>query len=157
MTPTESFNIIRELLQQRADANARLALIPYEGTPEVKTQSGQRYLYMRKRVAGKLTSTYVGPYEETLHQLLLRSAAEARELHKQIRNINRQLAKLGYAENELAPNIVANLDFARANMAANIYDQAVLEGVVTSFPQTAEIIKNPALQMTDVSYCLSWR
>ena len=35
-----------------------------------------------------------------------------------------------------------NLDFARANMKSNIYDQAVLEGVATTFPQTEEIIEN---------------
>lgn len=34
-----------------------------------------------------------------------------------------------------------NLDFARANMKANIYDQAVLEGVATTFPQTEDIIE----------------
>ena len=36
---------INELLYQRADINARLALIPYEGTPEVKERDGNRYLY----------------------------------------------------------------------------------------------------------------
>ena len=40
------------------------------------------------------------------------------------------------------PAIYQNLDFARANMKANIYDQAVLEGVATSFPQTEDIIDN---------------
>lgn len=38
--------------------------------------------------------------------------------------------------------MLLNLDFARANLKANIYDQAVLEGVATSFPQTEEIIEN---------------
>jgi Uncharacterized conserved protein len=35
-----------------------------------------------------------------------------------------------------------NLDFAKTNMKANIYDQAVLEGVATSYPQTEDIIDN---------------
>lgn len=35
-----------------------------------------------------------------------------------------------------------NLEFARAHLKQNIYDQAVLEGVATSFPQTEEIIDN---------------
>ena len=30
----------------------------------------------------------------------------------------------------------------RANMKSNIYDQAVLEGVGTTFPQTEEILNN---------------
>ena len=43
---------------------------------------------------------------------------------------------------ELEARVIQNLDFARANMKANIYDQAVLEGVATSFPQTEDIINN---------------
>ena len=142
MQATSNFERIRELLHQKADLNARLRLIPYEGTPEVKSKGAGRYLYMRRRVAGKLTSTYVDVYSEELHQLLLRNAAEARELRKQLRRVERQLATLGYAEGDLDPRVALNLDFARANMKASIYDQAVLEGVATSFPQTEEIIEN---------------
>lgn len=142
MTNSNEFEEIQELLRARADCNARLALIPYEGTPEVKTQGGGRYLYMRKRVAGKLTSTYVDVYSEELHQLLLRNAAEARELRKGIRRIDKRLAQLGFEEGELDARVALNLDFARANMSSSIYDQAVLEGVATSFPQTEEIINN---------------
>lgn len=133
---------INEVLQQRADVNARLALIPYEGTPEVKERGGKRYLYMRKRVNGRLTSTYVDVYSEELHQLLLKNAADARALRKQLRALERQLAQLGYSEGEFSSRVLLNLDFARANMKSSIYDQAVLEGVSTTFPQTEDIIEN---------------
>lgn len=43
-------NQIRELLHQKADLQARINLIPYDGTPEVKKQGDKQYLYMRKRV-----------------------------------------------------------------------------------------------------------
>lgn len=137
-----AFDEIQTLLRERADLNARLALIPYEGTPEIKELSGQRYLYTRKRVAGKITSTYAGPYSDELYQMLVRSTREARELRKHLRRLERKLADAGYQERELSPRVVQNLDFARANMKSNIYDQAVLEGVATSFPQTEEIIDN---------------
>ena len=133
---------INELLYQRADINARLALIPYEGTPEVKERDGNRYLYMRKRVRGKLTSTYVDVYSEDLHQLLLRNAAEARTLRKELRKCEKELAAAGYSEDELSPRVLLNLDFARANMKSMIYEQAVLEGVSTTFPQTEDIVDN---------------
>lgn len=133
---------INEVLQQRVDVNARLAFIPYEGTPEVKERAGKRYLYMRKRVSGRLTSTYVDVYSEELHQLLLRNAAEARVLRKQLRALERQLAQLGYSEDELFPRVLLNLDFARANLKSSIYDQAVLEGVSATFPQTEDILEN---------------
>ena len=136
------FNEIQKLLQDKADCQARINLIPYDGTPEIKEIASGKYLYIRKRVGSRLTSTYVGNYSDDLYQLLLRNAKELRELRKNIRKIDKQLASLGYVSTEVAPRIMQNLDFARANMKANIYDQAVLEGVATSFPQTEDIIEN---------------
>lgn len=54
----------------------------------------------------------------------------------------KELSAIGYEETGLPNRVLQNIDFARANMKANIYDQAVLEGVGTSFPQTEEIINN---------------
>ena len=64
--------------------------MPYDGNPEIKEVSGAKYLYIRKRVAGKLTSTYVDVYSDTLYQLLLRNNQEAKELRKQIRKIEKE-------------------------------------------------------------------
>ena len=136
------FDIIQRLIQERADYQARLNLIPYDGSPEVKENSSGKYLYVRKRVNGRLTSTYVDIYSDDLYQLLLRNTKEARNLKKQIRRIDKELAENGYIGDELSPEVITNLEFARANMKSNIYDQAVLEGVATSFPQTEEIIEN---------------
>lgn len=84
----------------------------------------------------------MGEYSDELYQLLLRNAREGRELKKTIRRLDKELAQLGYSNTELLPRVQLNLDFARANMKSNIYDQAVLEGVATTFPQTEEIIEN---------------
>lgn len=153
-----NYSEIQELLQQKADIQARLNLMPYDGTPEIKEQSGSKYLYMRKRVAGKLTSTYVGAYSDELYQLLLHNAKERKDLNKSIRKINKELVALGYEDKELSPRVMQNLDFARANMKANIYNQAVLEGVATSFPQTEDIIENGqvnGVSATDVQKILN--
>ena len=136
------FDEIQSALRERADLNARISLIPYEGTPEIKEVSGRKYLYTRKRIGSRVTSTYVGTYSDELYQLLLRNTREAREIRKSLRKLDKTLAELGYQEIEPTPRVIQNLDFARANMKANIYDQAVLEGVATSFPQTEEIIEN---------------
>ena len=136
------FDIIQRLIQERADYQARLNLIPYDGSPEVKENSSGKYLYVRKRVNGRLTSTYIDIYSDDLYQLLLRNTKEARNLKKQIRRIDKELAANGYIGDELSPEVITNLEFARANMKSNIYDQAVLEGVATSFPQMEEIIEN---------------
>ncbi|MBQ4426076.1 MAG: Fic family protein [Lachnospiraceae bacterium] len=137
-----AFEETQALLRERADLNARLSLIPYEGTPEIKNVNEQNYLYTRKRIGSRVTSTYVGIYSDELYQLLLRNTREARELRRQIRKLDKHLAELGYQESKLSARVTQNLDFARANMKINIYDQAVLEGVATSFPQTEEIIEN---------------
>lgn len=136
------YDEIQELLRSRADLHARLKLMPYDGTPEIKKRGEGKYLYVRKRVAGKQTSTYVGVYTEELFNLLLRNAGEIREIRKELRSLEKQLAVAGYSEDQLSADVIINLEFARANMKISIYDQAVLEGVATSFPQTEEIIDN---------------
>lgn len=152
------FEMQRELLNKRADLKARLNFLPYDGTPEVKKQGDAKYLYIRKREGGRLSSTYVGAYSDTLYDLLLKNAAEAKAIRREMRKIERKLVELGYSADELPERVLQNIDFARANMKANIYDQAVLEGVATSFPQTAEIIENGivnGMTATDVQKILN--
>ena len=149
---------IQELLHQKADYQARLNLLPYDGTPEIKERDGKKYLYVRKRIGSRLSSTYVDAYSDELYQLLLRNARDAREFKKNIRRLDKELAALGYSNAEIPPRVQLNLDFARANMKSNIYDQAILEGVATSFPQTEDIIENGTVNgmtATDVQKILN--
>lgn len=143
---SSDFDIIQELLQKKADLQARLNLIAYDGTPDIKESNSGKYLYIRKRVGGRLTSTYVDVYSDELYQMLLKTTKEAREIKKQLRRVEKDLADKGYASSDLDADVIKNLDFARANMKSNIYDQAVLEGVATTFPQTEEIIENGTVQ-----------
>ena len=155
---TNQFTEIQELLRTRADLQARLNLMPYDGSPEIKERGDGKYLYVRKRVVGKLTSTYVGAYTDELYNLLLRNARETREIRKELRRVEKQLAAAGYSEDELPSEVISNIAFARANMKMNIYDQAVLEGVATSFPQTEEIIDNgkvSGMTATDIQKILN--
>lgn len=149
---------IQELLHQKADYQARLKLLPYDGNPEIKENGGRKYLYIRKRVGSRLSSTYVDVYSDELYQMLLRNARDAREFRKNIRRLDKELAQLGYSEQEISPRAQLNLDFARANMKSNIYDQAILEGVATSFPQTEDILENgivSGMTATDVQKILN--
>ena len=149
---------MKELIQEKAELEARLNLMPYDGSPEIKENGSGKYLYIRKRVGGRLTSTYVDVYSDDLYQLLLRNVKEAREIKKAIRRINKELAEIGYVKESLEANVVFNLDFARANIKTSIYDQAVLEGVSTTFPQTEDIIENGTVNgmtATDVQKILN--
>ncbi|MCM1284723.1 MAG: Fic family protein [Acetobacter sp.] len=153
-----NFNEIQELLNQKADFQARINLLAYDGTPEIKNINDKKYLYIRKRIGSRVTSTYVDAYSDDLYQLLLRNNRERRELNKSIRKIDKRLAELGFSSGELPEKIVLNLEFARANMKSNIYSQAVLEGVATTFPQTEDIIDNGKINgvtATDVQKILN--
>lgn len=132
----------QELLNKKAELQARLSLLPYDGTPEVKEISGKKYLYIRKRELNKVKSTYVGEYNDDLYQLLVKNNAESKALKKQIRQTEKDLAELGYKNTILDNKVILNLEFARANMKKIIYDQAVLEGVGTTFPDTEAILEN---------------
>ena len=136
------FEILQNLLREKAELKSCLNLLPYDGTPEVKDMSSGKYLYMRKRIGNKVTSTYVGTYSDDLYNLLVKNAKESKELKKKIRLIDKKLAEIGYSEEELDPKVVLNLEFARSNMKQIIYDQAILEGVSTTFPDTETIIDN---------------
>ena len=147
------FNIFQDLLRNKAELQARLNLIPYEGTIEIKEIDNKKYLYIRKRLVNKVKSIYVGIYSEELHITLLRQVKDAKEIKKKIRAIDKELAKLGYSQEELSNEVVLNVDFARANMKALIYDQAVLEGISTTFPDTELLIENGKvnnMSVTDV-------
>lgn len=136
------FNKTQYLLRNKAEMQARLNLIPYEGTIEIKEIDNKKYLYIRKRLLNKIKSIYVGIYSEELHMTLLRQVKDAKELKKKIREVDKELAKLGYNQEELTDKLMLNLDFARANMKSLIYDQAILEGISTTFPDTELIIDN---------------
>ena len=138
----DNYNRIQELLHKKADLQARLNLITYDGSPEIKGTNGNKYIYIRKRIASKLTSTYVDLYSEELFQKLLKDAKESRVLKKELRHLEKELALLGYVNKELTNNVLINLDYARSSMKEIIYDQAILEGVSTTFPQTETIIEN---------------
>lgn len=136
------FNEIQFLLRNKAELQARLNLIPYEGTVEIKEIDGKKYLYTRKRIANKVKSIYVGVYSEELYTVLLKQVKDAKDIKKKIREIEKDLAKLNYGQTDLSNEVIINLDFARANMKSLIYDQAILEGISTTFPDTELIIDN---------------
>jgi len=74
--------------------------------------------------------------------LLVCQAQELREIKKNIRLIDKRLAEIGYSEKDISPRLILNIEFARANIKNLIYDQAVLEGIETTFPQTETILDN---------------
>ncbi len=133
---------IQNLLNQKADLQSKIKISAFDGSIEIKTVNGEKYIYVRKKEAGRNTSTYIDKYSEELYATAINQSQEIRSIKKQIRKIEKGLAELGYQESDLTPRVQLNIDFARANVKNLIYDQAVLEGVSTTFPQTETILEN---------------
>lgn len=134
--------MIQKLLKDKADLQAQINVSAFDGSIEIKTVNNEKYIYVRKREAGKYKSTYIDKYSEELYAIAVNQSLHIRAVKKQLRTVEKELAKLGYEESELTPRVRMNIDFARANVKNLIYDQAVLEGVSTTFPQTETILEN---------------
>lgn len=133
---------IQTLLNEKADIQSRIKVSNFDGSIEVKTLNNEKYIYVRKMEGGKHKSNYIDKYSDELYAMAVNQSLEIRTLKKRLRQIEKELAKLGYSEIELSPRVQLNIDFARANVKTLIYDQAVLEGVSTTFPQTETILEN---------------
>ncbi len=133
---------IQELLSKKAELQARINLFRLNGSLEIKENKSGKYIYIRRREFGRLKSEYIDKYSEEVYASLLKMVKETRALKKELREIEKLLALKGYSFGELSPTVRLNLDFARLNMKSNIYEQAVLEGVATTYPQTETIIEN---------------
>ena len=137
-----NIEIIQKLLNEKADLQAKISISAFDGNIEIKTINDEKYIYVRKREAGRYKSTYIDKYTEELYVAAVNQAQHIRAVKKQLRQVEKELAKLGYEEGVLTPRVKLNIDFARANVKSLIYDQAVLEGVSTTFPQTETILEN---------------
>lgn len=137
-----NIEMIQKLLNDKADLQAQINISAFVGSIEIKTVNNEKYIYVRKREAGKYKSTYIDKYSEELYAMAVNQSQHIRAVKKQLRKVEKELAKLGYEESELTPRVRLNIDFARANVKNLIYDQAVLEGVSTTFPQTETILEN---------------
>lgn len=149
---------IQKLLKNKADLQAKVNVSAFDGSIEVKTVNNEKYIYVRKRELGKYKSTYIDKFSEELYAMAVSQSLEIRAIKKQLRKIEKELAVLGYEESELSPRVRLNIDFARANVKSLIYDQAVLEGVSTTFPQTETILENGVVngvKATDVQKILN--
>ena len=137
-----NIEMVQKLLHDKADLQAQINISVFDGSIEIKTVNNEKYIYVRKREAGKYKSTYIDKYSEELYAIAVNQSQHIRAVKKQLRKVEKELAKLGYEESELTPRVRLNIDFARANVKKLIYDQAVLEGVSTTFPQTETILEN---------------
>lgn len=128
------------LIQNKQLLEHQLESLSY-GSIEIRENGSNRYIYVHYREDGVSLTKYVDEYSDDLYNLILNNNIKAKRLKKQIRDINKELKKLNYIENELNSDVEINIDFAKKHLVDTIYKQAILEGVATTFADTESIIE----------------
>ena len=131
---------IMNLLQSKQVLEHELQSLAY-GSVEIRENNAHKYIYVHYREDGVVLTKYVGEYADELYNLILNNSIKAKELKKQIREINKKLKQFNYVEEELNPKVEQNIDFAKRHLVDTIYKQAILEGVATTFADTESIIE----------------
>ena len=131
---------IMGLLQNKQLLEHELQSLAY-GSVEIREKDSNKYIYVHYREDGVALTKYVGEYSEELYNLILNNSIKAKELKKQIREINKKLKQLNYVEEKLSEKVEQNIDFAKRHLVDTIYKQAMLEGIATTFADTESIIE----------------
>ena len=132
--------LVLALLEQRKIKEYTLNQLVY-GSVEIRGKDGNKYIYTHTRENGIHLTKYVGVHSDTLYKMIVENNDTAKILKKEIRVIDRKIKNLGYVDDELPKDVAINIDYAKKYLAKTIYQQALLEGVSTTFLQTENIIK----------------
>ena len=131
---------IMNLLKSKQILEKELQSLSY-GSVEIRENESNKYIYVHYREDGVALTKYVGEYSDELYNLILNNSIKAKELKKQIKEIIKKLKTLNYVESKLPEKVEKNIDFAKRHLVDTIYDQAILEGVATTFADTENIIE----------------
>ncbi len=131
---------IMNLLKSKQILENELQALSY-GSVEIRENESNKYIYVHYRENGVALTKYVGEYSDELYNLILNNSIKAKQLKKQIKEIVKKLKMLDYVENKLPEKVEQNIDFAKRHLIDTIYDQAILEGVATTFADTENIIE----------------
>lgn len=131
---------VLNLLDERQELNKRLHSLAY-GTPEIRERGGKKYLYVHYREDGIAFTKYVDEFSEELYNSIVFGNNAAKQIKKRLREIEKQLKALGYAEGEISDDVARNIDFAKKYLVDTIFNQAVLEGIATTYADTQTIIE----------------
>ncbi|MDO4493815.1 MAG: hypothetical protein Q4C53_08030 [Clostridia bacterium] len=141
------------LIAERDRLRAELEKLQYSGMPEVKTRGGKQYLYTRRRIDGRLTSTYIGPYSNELFDALKENGAREHDLRISLRRLEKKLAgkltaKQPKTEARTAPSAPAGdksavwLMLAKKRRNALVANEAPLAGITADRRRVLALLNN---------------
>ena len=119
----EKIEIIN-LLQSKQLLEHELQSIAY-GSVEIRENDSNKYIYVHYREDGVALTKYVGEYSEELYSLVLNNNIKAKEIKRQIREINKKLKQFNYVEEDLSEKVKQNIDFAKRHLVDTIYKQDI--------------------------------
>lgn len=106
----------------------------------IEFRDNNKYIYVHYYDEGIPITKYAGKNTKKLYNEILANNFLAKQYKEEIRKINKKLKQLNYKNQELNDNIKDNVDFAKRNLVDSIYNQAILEGITTTFADTENII-----------------
>lgn len=131
---------VMSLLQDKEILEKELNNLIY-GSVEIRKNESNKYIYVHYRDNGIALTKYVGEYSDELYNLILNNNVKAKQLKKQIRDLNDKIKQFDYIDEDISEDVKLNIDFAKRHLVDTIYKQAILEGVATTFADTESIIE----------------
>lgn len=131
---------LNNLLNMKEKLKQKLESMIY-GTVEIRESDNKKYIYVHFRDNGRLRTKYAGEYTDELYNLISNNNLEVKEVKKEIRKIDRILKKENFNYSGLSEKVKLNIDLAKRNLVDTIYNQAILEGIATTFADTENIIE----------------
>ena len=113
----------------------------FYGSVEIREINNKKVIYLHYREEGLSLTRYAGEYTDELYNLVLNNNVRAKALKKEIKKMTKELKDAGYIEQSINQEVALNIDFAKKHMADTIYQQAVLEGIATTYADTETIIE----------------
>ena len=89
---------IMNLLQNKQLLEHELQSLAY-GSVEIRENDSNKYIYVHYREDGVVLTKYVGEYSDELYNLVLNNSIKAKELKKQIKEINKTFPPYKYIKN----------------------------------------------------------
>ena len=131
---------ILSLLSEKKALEQQLESLVW-GAIEVRQKDDRKYIYVHFRENGIALTRYAGEFSEDLYNLILKNSVRAKAIKKELRRVEKQLKLSGYEKSEIPESVRLNIDFANRHLVDTIYNQAVLEGIATTFADTETILE----------------
>lgn len=130
---------ILKLLEERTLIISKLETMIY-GAIEIRENNNKKYIYTHYRYNGKSYTRYIGEASNILINTILENNALAKDLKKRLNKINKELTDINFIHSNISDKVELNIILVKKYIIETIYNQSILEGIVTTYSDTETII-----------------